>query len=147
MSAPSLRLASSPASNAAARPLLLVSRTTWSMPCSRATSTVRSVEPSSTTSHSTSSTPATSRGSAASVCGSCSSSSLHGIWMMCFTEVRLPLEHVAYVALAHLAWLAQHPDFGEQVGVAGDVEHLGAVATPHRSGLPKHPRFHGCCTA
>ena len=52
-SAPSFRQASSPAWNAAARPLLLVSRTMWSTPPSRATSTVRSVEPSSITSHST----------------------------------------------------------------------------------------------
>ena len=39
-SAPSFRPASRPAWNAAARPLLLVRRTTWSTPCARATSIV-----------------------------------------------------------------------------------------------------------
>ena len=74
-SAPSFSEASSPAWNAAARPLLLVRRTMWSTPCARATSTVRSFEPSSITSHSTSSTPGTSRGRSASVDGSVCSSS------------------------------------------------------------------------
>ena len=46
-SAPSFRQASRPAWKPAARPLLLVSRTMCSTPFSRATSTVRSVEPSS----------------------------------------------------------------------------------------------------
>ena len=58
-SAPSFRQASSPAWKPAASPLLLVRRTMCSTPCSRATSTVRSVEPSSTTSSSTASKPAT----------------------------------------------------------------------------------------
>ena len=66
-SAPSFRQASRPAWNPEARPLLFVSRTMWSTPCARATSTVPSVEPSSITSHSTSSTPGTSRGRSASV--------------------------------------------------------------------------------
>ena len=70
MSAPSLSAASSPAWKPAARPLLLVSRTMWSTPCARATSMVRSVEPSSITSHSTASKPGTSRGRSASVTGS-----------------------------------------------------------------------------
>ena len=69
-SAPSLRHASRPAWKPAARPLLFVSRTMWSTPWARATSMVRSVEPSSMTSHSTSSKPATSRGRSASVTGS-----------------------------------------------------------------------------
>ena len=50
--------------------------------CARATSIVRSVEPSSMTSHSTASKPATSRGRSASVAGSVSSSLRQGIWMM-----------------------------------------------------------------
>jgi hypothetical protein len=48
-----LERASRPAWKPEARPLLFVSRTTWSTPCSRATSIVRSVEPSSMISHST----------------------------------------------------------------------------------------------
>ena len=56
----------------------------WSTPCSRATSTVRSLEPSSITSHSTESTPGTSRGRSASVPGSVASSLKHGIWMISF---------------------------------------------------------------
>ena len=56
-SAPSFRQASRPAWKPAARPLLFVSRTMWSTPCARATSTVRSVEPSSMISHSTVSKP------------------------------------------------------------------------------------------
>ena len=53
---------------------MFVSRTMWSTPWARATSTVRSVEPSSMTSHSTVSKPGTSRGRSASVSGSVSSS-------------------------------------------------------------------------
>src|SRR3954453_5643937 len=83
-SAPSLSAASRPAWNAEARPLLLVSRTMWSTPCARATSMVRSVEPSSITSHSTASKPGTSRGRSARVDGSVCSSSLQGIWMISF---------------------------------------------------------------
>src|SRR5688572_7060497 len=141
MSAPSLRHASRPASNAAARPLLFVRRTMWSTPWARATSTVRSVDPSSTTSHSTTSTPATSRGRVASVPGSCSSSSLQGIWMMSFTGVRLPFEYVSYVALTHGLRLPQHPDFGQDVGVAALVEHLRAVGAAHFARLAEHPRL------
>ena len=55
---------------------------------SRATSTVRSVEPSSITSHSTSSTRGSSRGRSASVAGSVSSSSRQGIWMISFIPQR-----------------------------------------------------------
>src|SRR4051812_27011933 len=83
-SAPSLSAASSPAWKAAASPWLLVSRTRWSTPWRLATSTVRSVEPSSMTSHSTCSKPGTSRGSSASTPGSDSSSFRHGIWMTSF---------------------------------------------------------------
>src|SRR5919204_5320997 len=83
-SAPSLSAASRPAWKPAARPLLLVRRTMWSTPCSRATSTVRSVEPSSMTSHSTVSKPGTVRGRSASVAGSVASSLRQGIWMMSF---------------------------------------------------------------
>ena len=57
-SAPSFRQASSPAWKPVARPLLFVRRTMWSTPCARATSIVRSVEPSSMMSHSTTSKPA-----------------------------------------------------------------------------------------
>ena len=83
-SAPSFREASMPAWNAAARPLLLVSRTMWSTPFARATSTVRSVEPSSITSHSTSSKPVSRRGSSRRTWGRVSSSSRHGIWITSF---------------------------------------------------------------
>jgi hypothetical protein len=83
-SAPSFRQASRPAWKPAARPLLFVRRTMWSTSCSRATSIVRSVEPSSMISHSTVSNPSSSRGRSASVPGSVSSSSRHGIWMMSF---------------------------------------------------------------
>ena len=74
MSAPRWMLASSPAMNAHASPRFVRTRTTWSTPCARATATVPSVDPSSTTSHSTTSTPATARGSAASVTASVFSS-------------------------------------------------------------------------
>jgi hypothetical protein len=83
-SAPSFSAASRPAWKPAARPLLLVSRTMCSTPFSRATSIVRSVEPSSMISHSTVSKPGTSRGRSASVAGSVASSLRHGIWMMSF---------------------------------------------------------------
>ena len=83
-SAPSFSAASSPAWKPAARPLLFVRRTMWSTPCSRATSIVRSVEPSSMTSHSTASKPGTSRGRSASVAGRVSSSFRQGIWTMSF---------------------------------------------------------------
>src|SRR3954454_14708470 len=83
-SAPSFRHASRPAWKPAARPLLFVRRTMWSTPHSRATAIVRSVEPSSMTSHSTRSKPSSSRGRSASVAGSCSSSLKQGIWMMSF---------------------------------------------------------------
>ena len=74
-----------PAWNAAARPLLLVSRTMWSTPFARATSTVRSVEPSSITSHSTASKPGElSREARAAPRGSVSSSFRHGIWITSF---------------------------------------------------------------
>ena len=56
----------------------------WSTPSARATSTVRSVEPSSMTSHSTSSMPGISRGRSASVPGSVCSSLKQGIWMISF---------------------------------------------------------------
>src|SRR3954462_13807437 len=87
-SAPSFRQASRPAWKPAARPLLFVSLTMWSTPCSRATSIVRSVEPSSMMSHSTTSTPGTSRGRSASVAGRVVSSLRQGIWMMSFMANR-----------------------------------------------------------
>src|SRR4029453_8127833 len=67
-----------------ASPWLVPNRTTWSTPCARATSTVRSVEPSSTISHSTRSIPGNERGKAASVVGREASSLRHGIWMISF---------------------------------------------------------------
>src|ERR671930_389414 len=87
-SAPSLSAASRPAWKPAARPLLLVRRTMWSTPLARATSMVRSVEPSSMTSHSTVSKPSTWRGRSASVAGSVASSLRQGIWMMSFMRGR-----------------------------------------------------------
>src|SRR5215218_8809412 len=87
-SAPSFSEASRPAWKPEARPLLLVRRTMWSTPCSFATSIVRSVEPSSMTSHSTVSKPSTSRGRSRSVTGRVSSSSRQGIWMMSFIAPR-----------------------------------------------------------
>src|SRR3954453_10521611 len=83
-SAPSFRPASIPAWKAAASPLLLVSLTTWSTPHSRATSTVRSLDPSSMTSHSTRSKPSTARGSSVRTWGRVASSFRHGIWMTSF---------------------------------------------------------------
>ena len=83
-SAPSFSAASRPAWKPFARPLLFVRRTMWSTPFARATSMVRSVEPSSMTSHSTASKPGTSRGRSRSVTGSASSSFRQGIWMMSF---------------------------------------------------------------
>jgi hypothetical protein len=83
-SAPSFKDASRPAWKAAARPLLFVSLTMWCTPLARATSMVRSVEPSSMTRTSTTSKPGTSRGRSASVAGSVSSSLRQGIWMMSF---------------------------------------------------------------
>ena len=56
----------------------------WLTPPARATSTVRSDEPSSITSHSTSSMPSIVLGRSARVSGSVCSSSKHGIWMMSF---------------------------------------------------------------
>src|SRR5919108_1149365 len=96
-SAPTRSDASSPAWKATASPLFAVKRTTWSTPNSRATSTVRSLEPSSMTSHSTVSKPSTSRGSAASVCGSAPSSLRQGIWMTSFTA-RLSCRNPAWSA-------------------------------------------------
>src|SRR6266545_2992954 len=87
-SAPSFSAASRPAWKPAASPLLLVRRTMWSTPLARATSMVRSVDPSSMTSHSTTSKPGTSRGRSASVAGSVASSLRQGIWMMSFMRGR-----------------------------------------------------------
>src|SRR5919198_2636786 len=87
-SAPSFSAASRPAWKPAARPLLLVRRTMWSTPLARATSMVRSVDPSSMTSHSTVSKPSTWRGRSASVAGSVASSLRQGIWMMSFMRGR-----------------------------------------------------------
>ena len=83
-SAPSFRQASRPAWKPAARPLLLVSRTMCSTPHSRATATVRSVEPSSMTSSSIASMPSIWRGRSAIVAGSVCSSLRQGIWMISF---------------------------------------------------------------
>ena len=74
--------------NAAARPLRRVKRTTWSAPWARATSPVRSVEPSSTISTSTRSMPGIDRGMARSVSGSEASSLRHGIWTISFMVSR-----------------------------------------------------------
>ena len=71
----------------------------WSTPWSRATSIVRSVEPSSITSHSTSSKPATARGRSASVAGSVASSLRQGIWMMSFMPAVAPVSHMARATL------------------------------------------------
>ena len=81
--------------------MLFVSRTMWSTPFSRATSTVRSVDPSSMISHSTDSKPATSRGRSASVTGRVSSSFRHGIWMMSFIGRRLPTVPARHPVFAH----------------------------------------------
>src|SRR3954470_5436708 len=83
-SAPSFRQAASPAWTPPASPLLFVRRMMWSTPCSRATSIVRSVEPSSMISHSTASKPSTSFGRSRKVTGRVSSSLRQGIWMMSF---------------------------------------------------------------
>ena len=68
----------------AASPLRRVKRTMWSAPCARATSEVRSVEPSSMTSTSTASTPGMVRGMALSVSGRVASSLRQGIWTISF---------------------------------------------------------------
>src|SRR2546427_8824512 len=83
-SAPRRRLASRPAMKPAARPLRRVKRTMWSAPFARATSAVRSVEPSSITSTSTTSMPGMERGTALSVSGSVASSLRQGIWTINF---------------------------------------------------------------
>ena len=99
----------------------------WSTPCARATSIVRSVEPSSMISHSTASKPGTSRGRSASVAGSVSSSLRQGIWMMSFMRAgrsdgacraaiavhsRCPVSHMAS------ATLTRRPRAGRRAGRA-----------------------------
>ena len=83
----------------------MVSRTTWSTPCARATSTVRSVEPSSITSHSTSSNPSTRARQVGSVTGSVCSSLRQGIWMISFIWslgwLSAPLRRLAASLFAH----------------------------------------------
>src|SRR5712691_725061 len=83
-SAPRRREASRPAMKPAARPFLRVKRTMWSAPFARATSDVRSVEPSSITSTSTTSMPGMERGTALRVSGSVASSLRQGIWTINF---------------------------------------------------------------
>src|SRR5690606_8677889 len=87
MSAPARRLASMPATKAAARPFRRRNRTTWWAPCARATSDVRSVEPSSTIRISIVSIPGIDRGRSASVAGRVSASFRQGIWMTSFMFV------------------------------------------------------------
>src|SRR3954452_9154390 len=139
-SAPSLSDASSPAWKPAARPLLLVSLTMWSTPLSRATSTVRSVEPSSMISHSTLSTPGSSRGRSASVAGSCSSSLKQGIWMINFIG-RGPRRE----ACGGPAAKRSGPVRGWPRAVGGDLpvqprlQHFAHVALAHFLALGQHP--------
>src|SRR4051794_15613692 len=144
-SAPSLRQASSPAWKPAARPLLFVSLTMWSTPFCFATSTVRSVEPSSMISHSTSSTPSISRGRSASVAGSCFSSFQQGIWMMSFmaSGVEPRLEHGTTVALSNTVVLPQHPQLAEQRVVSRRVENIAHVALAPPPRLAQHPLLLG----
>ena len=79
MSAPSRSASSTPVGErAGASPRLRVCRTTWSTPSARATSTVRSVDPSSMTRTSISSIPGICRGIEASTSGSVSSSLRQG---------------------------------------------------------------------
>src|SRR5438445_152716 len=87
-SAPSLSAASRPAENARASPEFTGKRSRYVAPAVRATSDVRSIEPSSMTSVSTTSKPGTLRGRAASVSGRCASSLKQGIWMISFTARR-----------------------------------------------------------
>ena len=84
-SAPARRLASIPVMNARASPRLTSWLTTWCTPHCRATSTVRSLLPSSITSNSMTSIPGSDRGRSAIVPGSVSSSLKHGIWMISLT--------------------------------------------------------------
>src|SRR6478735_1943034 len=133
-SAPSLSAASRPAWKPFARPLLLVSRTMWSTPHSRATSIVRSVEPSSMTSHSTVSKPGTSRGRSASVSGSVSSSLRQGIWMISF--IATGKDGIAHVRLIDsYGGLHAHPAGAGHRSPAASDEHLGPRRHAREGGL------------
>src|SRR4051794_37438223 len=112
-----------PAWKPVARPLLLVRRTRWSTPCSRATATVSSVEPSSITSHSTSSKPSTARGRSARVRGSCSASLKQGIWMMSFIAVDLP-------RLAYREYPRARSRFPSFAGVGAELRANSARLSP-----------------
>src|SRR4051794_8802129 len=142
MSAPSFRHASRPAWKPAARPLLLVRRTTWSTPFSRATSIVRSVDPSSTMSHSSTSIPGSSRGSSASVAGSCCSSLKQGIWMMSFiwaSDGGAAAKTGAPRGRSRARTLAAVAAFDLQFRRQRGLQDLAHVALADGVGLAQHP--------
>ena len=131
-SAPSFRHASRPAWKPAARPLLFVRRTMWSTPSARATSIVRSVEPSSMISHSTTSKPSTSRGRSARTSGSVCSSSKQGIWMISF------MQRVDWDPNGHrVTTRFQRQDPGRRRVAAARRGSLGAT-TPGRADRTRH---------
>ena len=105
----------------------------WSAPCSRATSAVRSVEPSSITSTATSSIPSMRRGMLRSVSGRVFSSSRQGIWTTSFmrwrTVARRPAARLT-PALHPGAPAALEPELGQV------VEDGGSVRAPHEGGAP-----------
>src|SRR5712691_1505691 len=120
-SAPRRREASRPAMKPAARPFLRVKRTMWSAPFARATSEVRSVEPSSTTSTSTTSIPGMERGTALRVSGSVTSSLRQGIWTINFM-LAAAARTVAQGLAAPLAAAASGRGSALHGGAPGGVE-------------------------
>src|SRR4051794_27203029 len=106
----------------------------WSTPPSRATAIVRSVEPSSMTSHSTVSKPGTSRGRSANVSGSVSSSLRQGIWMISFIATRK--DGIAHVRLidSHGGLHAHPAGAGHRFPAAPD-ERLGPRRQAREAGL------------
>src|SRR5579885_1104353 len=141
-SAPSLRAASSPAEKAVASPRLVGKRRSQSAPAARATSAVRSREPSSITRISTVSMPGTLRGRSAIVAARVASSLKQGIWMMSFGTRGVSLTPGGLRCHQHVD---VHHGAGRGEATEHDLHRLAPVGRhPGRAraahGLPPKPR-------
>src|SRR5579885_1957649 len=141
-SAPSLRAASRPAEKAVASPRLVGKRRSQSAPAARATSAVRSREPSSITRISTVSMPGTLRGRSAIVAARVASSLKQGIWMMSFGTRGVSLTPGGLRCHQHVD---VHHGSGRGEATEHDLHRLAPVGRhPRRAraahGLPPKPR-------
>src|SRR6185312_7223 len=98
---------------------------TWSTPSSRASSAVPSVEPSSTTSHSTFSNPSTLRGNVATAVPSVAASLRQGIWMISF------MRDVSPRRSSVCEFFAQICEKRERLGIRQRIRVLHRLAVDH----------------